>query len=337
VAGRSDTDVFAAIERGEIAPVYGLYGAERFLVDRCLGALRAAVVGDKAGFNHDVFEAKESGLGPVLNAARTLPMFAKRRLVVARGIDALKADDLEQLAPYVADPNPSTCLVLVGEKIDTRLKAFQSLKKGGYLHEFPRLRDRELGAWVAREASLRKLPMDSDAAEALADAAGPDLGRLSQALEQLALYAAGARIGRTHVEELIPETRERGVFELTKAIGQGEVAHALRLLANMLRNREAPLKIQFMLVRQIRQIWRAKELAGTGASRQEIASAVGIAPFFLDDVLLPARRMSTAALARGLERLYEADRALKSSRIDGDVQIARLVQQLATDASRAGR
>lgn len=337
MAGRGDSDVLAAIGRGEIDEIYCVYGAERFLVDRCLAALRTAVVGDKAGFNHDAFEVKESGLAAVLNAARTLPMFAKRRLVVGRGIDTLKADELEQLAPYVADPNPSTCLVLVGDKIDARLRAFQALKKAGYLHEFQRLKDRELASWVAREASARKLAMDSDAALALADAAGPDLGRLSQALEQLSLYTAGARVGRTDVEELIPETRERGVFELTKAIGQGDLPLALRLLANMLRNREAPLKIQFMLVRQIRQIWRAKELAATGASRQEIASAVGIAPFFLDDVLVPARRMSTAALARSLRRLYDADRALKSSRVDGDVQIARLVQQLATDAGRAAR
>ena len=77
----------------------------------------------------------------------------------------------------------------------------------------------------------------------------------------------------------------------------------------MLRNREPPLRIQFMLARQLRQIWRAKELAAAGASRGDIASAVGINPYFLDDVLVPARRMSRAALERALERLYQADLA----------------------------
>jgi len=260
-------------------------------------------------------------------------MFAKRRLVVGRGIDLLKAEELEGLADYVADPNPSTCLVLTGEKLDSRWKAIGAMKKAGYLHEFPRLRDRELPSWIAREAASRKIAIDADGAQALAEAAGPDLGRLSQALEQLALYVgAGGRIGRAEVETLIAETRERGVFELTKAIGDGNVNRALALLGNMLANREPPLRIQFMLVRQIRQIWRAKELVAAGTPRMEIAGAVGIAPFFLDDVLLPARRMSEAALERSFRRLYQSDRSLKSSRIDPELYITRLIRQLAEDA-----
>ena len=59
---------------------------------------------------------------------------------------------------------------------------------------------------------------------------------------------------------------------------------------------------------------------------------MGIAPFFLDDVLVPARRMSHAALARSFDRLYRADRTLKSSRVDPDLILSKLVQELAEDA-----
>ena len=334
---RDEQDVFAAIAAGQLDPVYCLHGPERFLVDRCVGALRAAALGPSAGhgLNHDAFDLKESGLSAALTAAQTLPMFAKRRLVVGRGIDLLKSEELEGLADYVADPNPSTCLVLTADKIDGRLKPFQALRKAGFMHEFPRLRDRELPAWIAREAAARKIAIDADGAQALAEAAGPDLGRLSQALEQLSLYVGDAgRVRRAEVETLIAETRERGVFELTKAIGDGNVNRALTLLGNMLANREPPLRIQFMLVRQIRQIWRAKELVAAGTPRMEIAGAVGIAPFFLDDVLVPARRMSEAALERSFRRLYQSDRSLKSSRIDPELSITRLIRQLAEDARR---
>jgi DNA polymerase III subunit delta len=336
VARDEQDDVLGAIARGDVDPIYCLQGAERFLIDRCLGAVRTATLGagGGSGLNHDVFELKESGLEPALAAARTLPMFAKRRLVVGRGVDQLKADELEDLPDYVADPNPSTVLVLTAEKVDGRIKPFVALRKAGFLHEFPRLRDRELPSWIAREAAARKIAIDSDGAQALAEAAGPDLGRLAQALEQLALYVgAGARIRRADVEELVAETRERGVFELTKAIGDGNPGRALTLLGNMLANREPPLRIQFMLVRQLRQIWRAKELAAAGAPRNDIAAAVGIAPFFLDDVLVPARRMSVAALERSFRRLYQSDRTLKSARIEPELYIARLVRQLAEDAA----
>ena len=340
---REEPDLLRAIERGDIAPLYCLHGPERFLVDRCLTALRRKILGataaDASGLNCELFDLKEVTLVEVLAAARTLPMFAKQRLVIARGLEQVKADALEPLTTYAAHPNPSTCLVLLAEKVDGRLRAFLALRRAGFLHEFARLKDRELGPFIAREAKTCGMAIDSDAAEALASAAGPDLGRLMQALEQLEIYAGkGGRITRAQVEELVPESRERNVFELTKAIGTGDARRALALVTNMLRNREPPLRIQAMLLRQLRQTWRAKELAAANVPRAEMAAAVGLPPFFLDDVLVPARRMSVAALRRSFERLYQADRAFKSSRVDPEVQLTRLVRHLAEEAAprRAG-
>lgn len=336
MAKAETTDVLGAIAKGDVAPIYCLHGAERFLVDRCLAALRKAILGKEqpaqGGLDYDLFDLKDTSLADVLGAARTLPMFSKRRLVIADGIDDVKAPDLEGLVKYVADPNPRGCLVLVGDKVDGRLRAFMALRKAGFLHEFPRLKDRDLVAWLSGEARLRGLEVDGSALQALAEFAGPDLGRVVQALEQVALFAGG-RIQRSHVEEMIPESRERGVFELTRAIGTGDVRATLRLTTAMLRNREPALKIQFMLMRQLRQIWRAKELQAASVGRMEIAQAVGVAPFFLDDILIPAGRMSIPALKRSFLLLYRADRSLKSSRIDPEIQMLRLVRQLAEEAA----
>ena len=331
----SEPDVAAAVARGEIDPVYCLSG-ERYLVDATAAAIRAAVVaeaGAAAAFNTDVFDLKERGVGPVLATARTLPMLAKRRLVVGKSIDEVKAGDLEPLCDYLEDPNPSTCLVLVGDKVDVRFRAFQLLRKRGYLHVFAPLRDQALAGWLRGEARARKIALAPEAAEALATAAGPDLGRLSQALDQLALYAGSEPVDLEAVESLVAETRQRGIFELTKAIGAGQTARALALLTNMLRNREPALRIQFMLARHLRQVWRAKELAQSGASRQEIASGVGLNPYFLDDVLVPARRMSRRSLEQAFERLFEADLGLKSSKLDPEIALARLVQTLAESSA----
>ena len=334
------TAIAAAVQRGDIAPIYCLTG-ERFLVDTAAGTIRAAVLaaaGAAAAFNNDSFDLKESGLSSALGTARTLPMMAKRRLVVGKAIDEVKAADLEPLVAYVEDPNPATCLLLIGDKVDVRLRAFSALRKRGYLYVFAPLRDNALAGWLRTEARVRGIDIKPDAAAALATLAGPDLGRLAQALEQLGIYVGGERaIAVDDVEDLVAETREHAIFELTKAIGMGDVPKSLALCARMLRNREPPLKIQFMLARQLRQIWRAKELAAAGASRPEIAAGVGMSPYFLDDVLVPARRMSRAALAAAFERLYQADRALKSSRVDAELVVSRLVEALADDAAGGRR
>jgi DNA polymerase-3 subunit delta len=165
-------DIPAAVARGEIDPIYCLSG-ERFLVDAAVAAIRAAVLkeaGAAAAFNNDSFELKESGIGVALATAKTLPMMARRRLVLGKGIDEVKAADLDPLAAYAEDPNPSTCLVLIGEKVDVRFRAFQALRKRGYLHQFAPLKDQALAGWLRAEAKAtrsrcwRRSPAPSSAA-----------------------------------------------------------------------------------------------------------------------------------------------------------------------------
>lgn len=331
------------------APLYCLHGHERFLLGRALRSIRSAFDGAAGGMNVDVFELEDSGIGPALAAAETLPMFAKRRLVIAHGVDELGAEDLAPLVGYAANPNPTTCLVLTAAKIDGRLKVFAALRKAGALHEFAQVQHRDLPAWIQREAAAMGAVIDPDAARMVADRTAPgkpapgdkppgDLGRVVNALEALHVYVGGGkeRIRIAHVMTLVPPSRERSVFELTKAISEGSVPGSLAALAAMVDQpqfRGKEIMVAFMLTKQVRQIWRAKEMLAAGRSRDEIAVAVKVPPFFLDDVLGPARRMSYAALKRSFDLLCAADQALKSSRVDRSVQLGRLVLDLATCAS----
>jgi DNA polymerase III delta subunit len=47
--------------------------------------------------------------------------------------------------------------------------------------------------------------------------------------------------------------------------------------------------------------------------------------------------MNTAALKRSFMHLYRADRSLKSSRVDPEIQMLRLVRQLAEEAAPRSR
>src|SRR5262245_33640001 len=78
-------ELVARVEAGQVPVVAVIVGAERFFVDRALGAIRTAVVGETAGFNEDTFEGKGGSAVRILDAARTLPMLASQRFVLVRG------------------------------------------------------------------------------------------------------------------------------------------------------------------------------------------------------------------------------------------------------------
>src|SRR5687767_8572557 len=207
------------IAQGKIDPVYLLGGGEPLLVTRVVQALVEAVVPPAVrAFNYDSLEAKAAGPAGILNAARTLPMMGKQRLVVVRDIDTLGAA-LAELVPYLEKPAPETVLVLLAAKVDGRIKLFSVAKKKGFLHELEA--PRQVGPFIKEEAARRGAKIGEDAARRLAEVAGGDLGRLASSIDMLALYAGDRAITAADVDELVAETRERTVFELANAVGEG--------------------------------------------------------------------------------------------------------------------
>jgi DNA polymerase III subunit delta len=305
------TELETRIGRGDIDPVYLLVGDEPLLGQRIVAALIEQVVTPATrAFNLDVFEAKAAGATAVINAARTVPMLGKRRLVIVRDVDGLGAEGLAALAPYLADPSPHTVLVLSCLKVDGRLKFFQLARKQRMLHvlEAPR----QLVPWIREEAQRRGARLEPDAARRLADVVGGDLGRLASSLEQLSLYVGDDRaIAAADVDELVAETRERNVFELTNAVGQGDRERALRAVARLAEQRESAVGVAMMLARHVRQLALAKELVDARTPDAALPGLLGAPPFAVDRLLAQARRFTLARLLRALRLVAKADVDLK--------------------------
>jgi DNA polymerase-3 subunit delta len=322
-------DLLREIEGGKIAPIYYLCG-ERFPLERVVTALRQAVLGgDASAFNFDALQAEEHGPEAILAAARTMPMLGAMRLVQVRDMHLLGAKELNKLLPYVKDPAPTTCLLLVADKADLRLKLFTELKKTGVVQRFDPLKDRQVPDWLAGEARRMKVKLEPGAAERIADAVGTDMGQLASALERLELYVGSGRgVSPRDVDELLAQTRQHSIFELTNAVGRGQRREALLVLRRMLQDKEPGVRIVVMLARHLRHIWSAKELRAGGEQPKAIAARVGIHPYFVQDVLRQAQRFSWPMLRRTHRALFEADRSLKSSRLSDAAVLEQLVLRL---------
>src|SRR5258706_15796878 len=102
---RGGPDPVDELREGEPGPLYLLYGKERFLVDRAVDLLRQRVLDPRTrDFNYELFHGKDGRAAAIVQAARTLPMMARRRLVLVRDLDEMKADEMAQLVPYVSAP-----------------------------------------------------------------------------------------------------------------------------------------------------------------------------------------------------------------------------------------
>lgn len=319
-----------AVSRGDISPLYYFHGDEPYLMERAVKRLTDLVVPpDFRDFNLDVFYGNECKGDEIVSVAQTLPMFADRRMVIVKRAGDLSAAALEILAACAVDPPPTTCLAFVGEKVDQRKKFFQELKKKGELVECKRPYENQLGAFIREEAKGLGKRIEPAAAEMLVYLVGSNLGELTTQLEKVALYVGQREaISIGDVRGIVSDTKVESVFDLANAMGERDPAKALRSLATILRDGEAPLMLLAMIARHFRQLWRVRDLMAQKVAQQDLSRLLGINPYFLKGVMAQARNFGTHELKLVFESLYAADLELKGG---GSRRPALIMERLVMD------
>jgi DNA polymerase-3 subunit delta len=307
-------DLERAVARGEVAPLYFIYGEEEFLVERLVQRLLDKIVSaDFKDFNFSVFYGKESRAEQIVDSAMTLPMFAQRRVILVKRADEMSADAFEQMLSYLQNPSPDSCIVFQGAKADQRRKFFLELKKADLLVEFKKMKDDQLAGFIRRETEQCGKKIDPAAAEMIVYYTGNNLRELVAQLDKLASYCGErSTITADDVRAMASDTKIDSVFELAEAMGRRNLARAMRQLQTVLRDTDAPYMLIGALARHFRQLCMVRGLMQKKLSSDEIGRQAKINPYFLKGVLEQARNFRLDEFTGIFSQLHNADVELKS-------------------------
>ncbi len=311
----------AEAREGKLRPVYLVLGEERHLAAEVVRALReAALAGATPGLNDEQLVAGEVSVDAVLAAARTLPMFAKRRLVLLRSLERwdaqaekkANAEALDKLADYLEKPSASTTLVLVASKLDKRRRLVTIAQKAGCLVACDALSRDALPRWIERNARDKGNALAPGVADLLAELAGPELASVADAVERVCLYAgAGNEVSEDHVAECVVRLRPTTVWELVDAVGRRDAGAALAALSRVYDPSDRGLRLLGVLAWSARQLLKFESAARQGASPEEAAKRAGAPPFKARELKRQVERVTRAELEQWLETLARVDLALK--------------------------
>jgi len=311
--------LIAHIRENQPAEVYLVHGKEGWFTDRAIHLLKAAIFPGPGGpaaksLNYDVLSGREVDASRLLTTCGTAPMFAQRRLVVIR--DASRANDKawKEFGAYFDDPCETTTLFVDwgGRKPDGRARWVKQAKKSGVMADCRPIYDNEVPDFIRHAADSRQRSLDHDAAAHLARVVGADLHSLEDAVERVTLYAPEGRISLGDVEECIADTRAHEIWDLTDAVSERRPEQALQVLTRVRSQGTVPEVLLGSLQRTIRQLWQAREVMAGGASRETLASALGLHPFVAGKVAERCRRFDDRTLARAMVAIAEAQVATRA-------------------------
>lgn len=307
--------LLAELERGWIAPLYLFVGEEDFLKEEAIRRIRAALIDPATqAFNLDVFYGGDAEMATVVNVASSPPMLAERRLVILREVDRLSPPDRRLLLSYAENPSPTTCLILIGPKVDLERGFFAQLNQQAVTVVFWRLFDNQIPGWIQGRVRERGKGISAEGVTLLQERVGNDLWALDNEIEKLLLYIGPKeRIDLDDVKAVAGESKVDTVFGLADAIGDRNLARSLRILGKMLETGESPVAMVSMLTRYFTTLLKIRELDRVQRSSQQMAKMANVRQFLINGYIRRSRNFSIFELKRSFDLLLKADTHLKTS------------------------
>lgn len=318
-----------SVGKGEVYPLYFLYGDETFLIEETLDLLVNTALGEGLrDFNLNTFYGGEAEPAQIRDAVETLPMMAQVRVVVLKDADKLNDKDWDQLSRLIEDPVPSTALVCVGSKIDKRKKFIKKFIEKGVVVEFKRPYDNQIPDWIRSISKKHGLQLSPDAVSTVHELVGSNLLDINGELKKLTQYMGEKKkVSSEDVLAVVSRIRVDSVFDLTEAIGRNDRARALICLANLLDNGQNEVGVLALISRHVRILKLVSDGVKEGLSGPRLSSRAGVSPYFLKSYVDQARSWNERKIEHTFQALLDTDRALKSSPVASHIWLENFVVQ----------
>ena len=308
------------VETGRVPPLALVHGSDVQALDDVLALVTRALFPEPslASLGREVLDARETSPDAIVRSALTLPLGVSTRLVAVRHCQGLGAKGGEAVRDYAASPAPTTCLLLLADEplaADRDRKAHWLLGAvpASATIELPLRRGRALQDWLRQRAATEGYTLTEEAARLLVQWTGDDPVSLLAEVRKAALAGGpdNVAVGAKEVTAVVGEHRVSGVFDLTRAVEQQDLAQALVTLDRLLASEE-PMFVLTVLARELRRAWTVREWTREGIAPDQIARNLRVPPRVAEAIVARTRGAAGARLPRQLQRCWEVERRLKS-------------------------
>lgn len=221
-----------AIEKGDLAPVYLLHGAEGQFIDELVKKFEEVVPPADRSFALHILYAPQVEPGAVMDLCYSVPMMCERQVVILKEAQAVPAATLNKLHRYCENPSPQTVLVISCRGEQARGKELMAaVRKNGVIFESKKINISNADKYVSTRLAEKGLSVEPKALAMIVDYIGADLSHLYNEIDKLAeILPKGARVTPEVVEQNVGVSREFNSYELIDALAEKNAARCYRII-----------------------------------------------------------------------------------------------------------
>lgn len=282
--------IIEGIKNKDLKPIYFLMGEEPYYIDGIAKYIEDTVLQEEEkGFNQMVLYGRDVTIEDIVSNSKRYPMMAEKQVVIVKEAQDLSRT-IENLAPYVENPQRSTILVICYKykTLDRRKKLSKLIEKNGVLFEGKKLYESQMPDWIRRVLAGKGHTISPKAAIMLVEFLGNDMSKVNNELEKLQLIIGpGEQITPQHIEDNIGISKDFNNFELQNAIGSKDIKKAFTIIQYFSQNPKShPIVLTIsLLFNFFSKLLKYHALTDKTKAPKEL----GVSPFFIKDYEVAAK------------------------------------------------
>ena len=320
------------LKSGKLHGIYLLYGEETFLLESCLKKIKNNFGLRQAGIND--IRLDETNIDKIISDIDTPAFGFDKKLIIARNTNLFKKDGKKrnsvantelgkQIAEYInqnkTTMNESIVLVFVEEEVEKN-ELYKAIENNGIVCEFQELKPVQITARLKAICNAYKVQVQDRTIQYLIECCGCNMQELINEIRKLIEYAAeGGIIKKEDIDILCIKQFDSIIFDLTDNLGKKKVAEALKVLHELLFQKEPIQKILITLYNHFKKLYIIKIAQ---KERIDIAQSLKLKPnqtFLVTKYTAQANYFRLKELRQILKELIELDYNYKIGLIDLNV------------------
>ncbi len=317
------------LKQGKLNSIYLFYGEELFLLENAVKKIKKLFGELILGINY--IQINETNIDNLISDIETPAFGFDKKLIVIKNAGLFKkgtkknpeanSERQKKIAKYIQENinliNDSAILLFIEEDV-SKVELQKVIEENGVVCNFERLKPLEIKKRLKGICNAYEVNVNEQNLDLLIETSGTNMQALINEIRKLIEYAGkGGTITKESVEKLATKEFDAIIFDLTDNLGKKDIKEAMRILNELIYNKEPVQKILITLYNHFKKIYLTKLC--TERNRQDIISVLNLKPnqtFLVSKYKRQAGYFKTNELRKILGELIELDNKYKSGKID---------------------
>jgi len=255
------------LSKGNLDNLYLLYGEEEYLLEASVKKIKKLFGESLPGINYILLE--EANINRLITEIETPAFGFPKKLIIVKSSGLFKKETKtksknntllsDKISEYIENnikQIKETAIIVFIEKEIGKTVLATTIEKLGISCNFEKLKPSQIGVRLKKICSMYKVNIDDRTIQFFIETCGTSMMVLINEIRKLIEYVGtGGTITNKDIEKLSIKELDSVIFDLTDSLGQKKTADALRILKELIYNKEPIQRILITLYGHFRKIY----------------------------------------------------------------------------------